>query len=441
MKEYVAYTLRNFRQIEQMKKLPEEEKFAIEVVGQVLPFKTNNYVVEDLINWDNVPDDPMYRLTFPQRDMLLPEHFDWIAGALRTGKSPNALKRYIDDIHRSLNPHPAGQLEQNMPKLDGRPLHGIQHKYAETVLFFPSHGQTCHAYCSFCFRWPQFVGDRALKFANRQADMLVNYLRQHAQVTDVLITGGDPMVMRSQVLQRYVEPLLSADLPNLQTIRFGTKSLSFWPRTYLTEEGEALLRLFETIVKSGMHLAIMAHFSHPVELSTPAVAEAIRRIRATGAQIRTQSPILRHINDDPLLWTEMWQKQVRLGCIPYYMFITRDTGAQRYFAVPLVRAWKVFSRAYRQVSGLARTVRGPSMSATAGKIQVLGVEKVNGQDLLVLTMLQARDPNLVMKPFFAQCDTEALWIDDLVPVSGSAWQDKNMRQSRYFLDLQRTLAA
>ena len=98
------------------------------------------------------------------------------------------------------------------------------------------------------------------------------------------------------------------------------------------------------------------------------MAEAVRRIRSAGGVIRTQAPLIRTINDDPAIWAAMWRAQVRLGMVPYYMFVERDTGPQDYFAVPLARAYGIFREAYRQVSGLCRTVRGPSMSATPGKV-------------------------------------------------------------------------
>ena len=115
---------------------------------------------------------------------------------------------------------------------------------------------------------------------------------------------------------------------------------------------------------------------------------------------------MRRINDDPAVWRDMWKKQVKLGCIPYYMFIARDTGAQDYFAVPLVRAWKIFREAYQQVSGLARTVRGPSMSAYPGKVQVLGVNEIGGEKVFVLRFLQGRNSNWIGKTFFAKIRPE-----------------------------------
>ena len=66
----------------------------------------------------------------------------------------------------------------------------------------------------------------------------------------------------------------------------------------------------------------------------------------------------------------MWREQSRLGIVPYYMFVERDTGPKRYFEVPLARTLDIFNTAYRQMSGIARTVRGPSMSALPGKVLI-----------------------------------------------------------------------
>src|SRR3972149_963700 len=149
---YRAYTLSNFRELPQVKRLSQEEQFAIEVVANVLPFKTNNYVVEHLIDWSRVPDDPMFVLNFPQREMLLPHHFEEMAALLRRGAERSEIDAAASRIRLELNPHPAGQLDHNVPTLGETRLTGMQHKYRATVLFFPSNGQTCHAYCSFCFR-------------------------------------------------------------------------------------------------------------------------------------------------------------------------------------------------------------------------------------------------------------------------------------------------
>ena len=180
-----------------------------------------------------------------------------------------------------------------------------------------------------------------------------------------------------------------------------------------------MLQLFEKVSKAGKHLAFQAHINHPVELSTEAVRVAIDRIRNTGAVIRTQSPLLRNINDNHKIWSEMWSEQVRLGLIPYYMFLARDTGSKAFFEVPLAKAWRIFQKSYMNVSGICRTVRGPSMSAGPGKIQVLGISEVKGEKVFVLRFLQCRNPNLVDIPFFAEYDARATWIDQLKPAFGA----------------------
>jgi KamA family protein len=417
--KYKAYSLSNFRDIPQMVRLPEAIKFDIEVVGHVLPFKTNNFVVDHLIDWEQAPTDPLFILNFPQRDMLLPHHYEEMAALLKSGADNATLKAAANRIRLQLNPHPAGQISHNIPSIEGEALDGMQHKYRETVLFFPSQGQTCHAYCSFCFRWPQFVGLSDLKFASREVDRLIDYLKANPQVTDVLFTGGDPLIMSARNLALYIEPLLEADLPSLRHIRIGTKALSFWPYRFLSDDdSDDLLALFRKVGDSGKHLALMAHFNHPRELEPEPVRQAIARIRQTGAVIRTQSPLLRHINDAPELWAKMWTRQVDLGCVPYYMFIARDTGAQHYFSVPLVRAWEVFREAYQRVGGLCRTVRGPSMSANPGKVQVLGVCEIRGEKVLQLRFIQGRNPDWVHRPFFARYDEQATWLGELRPAFG-----------------------
>lgn len=417
-KKYKVYNLRNFKTIPQLSNLSQDDIEAIEVVGHVLPFKANNYVVDELINWKNVPEDPIFTLTFPRREMISKTNYQNVLFMLQNNTADDEFKAEVNKIRMRLNPNPAGQA-QNVPMLGKIKLHGVQHKYRETVLFFPSQGQTCHAYCTFCFRWPQFTGINELKFGMKEADLLHRYLLQHKKVIDVLFTGGDPMTATAKILASYIEPLLTKEFDHIRTIRIGSKSLAYWPYRYLTDkDADEVIGLFEKVVKAGKHLAFQAHFNHPVELSTDAVKQAIERIKNTGAEIRAQSPLLRKINNHPAIWAEMWQKQVELGCVPYYMFVARDTGSKAFFEVPLERAWDIYRKAYASVSGVARTVRGPSMSAHPGKIHIVGIADVKGEKVFVLRFLQCRNPNLVGIPFFAKYDPKATWFDQLEPAFG-----------------------
>lgn len=413
--KYQNYTLHNFRELPQISNLSQEQTEAIEVVGNVLPFKSNNYVVEELIDWNNIPNDPIYTLTFPRKEMLSASQYQKVSDMLQSDTDAATFREKVNKIRMKLNPNPAGQAH-NVPVFEGSKLHGIQHKYRETVLFFPSQGQTCHAYCTFCFRWSQFSGMSELKFSMKEADLLHKYLLKHQKVSDVLFTGGDPLTANAKILSAYIEPLLSKEFSHIQNIRIGSKALAYWPYRFLTDkDADELLALFEKVNKAGKHLAFQAHFNHPVELSTDAVKQAIDRVRNTGAQIRTQSPLLRHINDNAKTWSFMWKEQVRLGLIPYYMFVARDTGSKAFFEVPIAKAWNIFRKAYANVSGIARTVRGPSMSCEPGKVHILGISEVKGEKVFVLRFLQCRNPNLVDIPFFAKYNASATWFDELEP--------------------------
>ncbi|URM88702.1 lysine 2,3-aminomutase [Streptomyces sp. MRC013] len=406
----------------QVQRLDATVRRDIEVVSSVLPFKVNNYVLDELIDWDRAPDDPLYRLTFPDRGMLPEPVYDEIAALIDRGAGREELRAAVNRARLELNPHPGDQLQANVPQGEDGALNGLQHKYRETVLVFPGQGQTCHAYCGYCFRWAQFIGVAELKQAVSGPEQALGYLAGHPEVSDVLFTGGDPMIMSTDRLRTYLTPLLEPRFEHIRNIRFGSKALSYWPYRFTTDDdADELLRLLERATSLGRHVAVMAHFSHPNELRTEACREAVRRIRDTGAVIRAQAPLVRHVNDDPAVWARMWRTMTTLGVVPYYMFVERDTGASQYFELPLQRAVSVYRDAISAVSGLERTARGPVMSASPGKVMIDGIARIAGQDVFCCRFLQARDPRWVGRPFFAKLDEHAVWFDDLKPAFDEPW--------------------
>jgi len=415
------YNARDIENIVQLSSLGAKTQAQMKAVAAVLPFRVNSYVVNSLIDWSDTPDDPIFQLTFPQPGMLEQKDLERMVALIQARSSQSEIADAARQIQMKLNPHPAGQMELNVPYMNGTSLNGMQHKYRETVLFFPSPGQTCFAYCTYCFRWPQFVGMDELKFASKQTEALVKYLKQHREVRSVLFTGGDPLIMKTKLLRQFIEPLLTPELEHVTSIRIGTKGPAYWPYRFVTDDDASdLLRLFEAVRKSGRNLALMAHYSHPRFLETAIAREALRQIQDSGATVRCQAPVVRHVNDNAAAWSSLWSNEVKLGAVPYYMFVARDTGAKRYFEVPLVRCLEIFNEAYRSVSGLGRTVRGPSMSCTPGKVLVDGISTIAGRKTFVLKFIQGRNPDWVNQVFFAKYDPEATWIDELEP----AWGDK-----------------
>lgn len=416
--KFITYNTKNFRKIEYLKNLPEQVKHEIEVVSKVLPFKTNNYVIDYLIDWENFETDPVFILNFPNRNMLHEEQFKEVEKAYTQQLPEKEFLGIVNKIRLQLNPHPANQLS-NVPKLDGEALPGVQHKYRDIVLFFPSQGQTCHAHCTFCFRWPQFVKDLDLQFSMREIDMLTRYIKENEYIHEILFTGGDPMVMSPLTISKYIDQIFEADIPHLDTIRFGSKSLTYWPFTFIpghSDEAEDMLSLFRRIVDKGKHLSFMAHFNHPVEMDNSAVEEAIYNIRQTGAEIRTQAPVLRNINDDAEIWREMWLKQVNLGMVPYYMFIERETGPYAYFELPIAQVYDIYRNAIKYTGSLAKTVTAPVMSASMGKVHVMGVidNPADNDRYFMMQYVRHRNVEETYKPFLTHYDEKATWFNQLV---------------------------
>jgi KamA family protein len=411
------YHKNNFEQIPQIEKLSGNLCENIKVVANVFPFKVSQYVVDELIDWSKVPEDPVFQLSFPNAEMLPDEFFAKLKNSLMADNSTEQTKQIVQEIRNSLNPNPNGQ-DLNIPFLNDTSVLGIQHKYPETVLFFPAEGQDCFTFCTFCFRWAHAYRGTLL-FTPENVKMISDYLKKNKRITDVLFTGGDPMTMSAKLLNQYLSLILDPDLEHIFNIRIGSRVLSFWPQRFTTDpDADLIIALFNKIVSSGKKLVFMAHFNHPQELESKLVRQAIKRIQDTGVIIRTQSPVLAHINDNSDVWTRLWKEQLKLNMVPYYMFVERNTGAYNYFEIPLVKAWDIYRHAISNISGLAKTARGPSMSTKYGKIEIQGVTSIKNEKVFVLRFIQGRKSNWVQRPFFAKFDPNATWFDQLKPAFG-----------------------
>ncbi|MBT6660971.1 MAG: hypothetical protein HOB00_11875, partial [Verrucomicrobia bacterium] len=150
MMKFKANTRRDLPRIAEKLQLSRDQLTDMRAVSAVLPFRVNDYVIENLIDPKSIPNDPIFQLTFPQRGMLEEIDFQCMRDLVTKRASESEIKLAADKIRGQLNPHPAGQMQLNVPSLGGEVVGGMQHKYQETVLFFPSQGQTCHAYCSYC---------------------------------------------------------------------------------------------------------------------------------------------------------------------------------------------------------------------------------------------------------------------------------------------------
>lgn len=389
-----------------------------ELIAAVFPFKVSEHFLS-LIDWANYQDDPLFQLAFPQPGMLTD---DELLSLKKQQSDRDAFAKLVSDIRAKKNPAPSGQVK-NKPLLfdfgtnTSMQLDGVQHKYDKTALYFDKKAQTCHAYCTYCFRFNQFVAKD--KFLETDAQRLHQYLKQNQEISDLLITGGDPAVMRIDAWRDILLPLLQPEFNHIKNIRVGTKALTYHPYRFLTEpDADDLIALFKRMTDHGKHLAIMAHISHPNELGFVAKQAVKRLIQEAACTVRSQSPVMRHINGSGEIWAQKWEKELSFGIIPYYMFVARDTGPQSYYEIPLAECFKIYQSARERVSGLSHTARGPSMSADPGKVSVLGIETVQGEQVFVLKFLQARRTTWTSRVFFAKYDPKAVWLSDLKPAFG-----------------------
>lgn len=278
---------------------------------------------------------------------------------------------------------------------------GVQHKYPDTVLLLCN--EVCGAYCRYCFRKRLFM-DENDEVTNDVSEGLA-YIAGNPEITNVLLTGGDPLLMSTR---RIVE-ILSAlrEIPHVEIIRIGSKMPAFdpWRLTDDPELQEAMRR-FSTPRK---RIYLMAHFDHPRELTDAAIAGIDCFVR-NGVICLNQCPLIRGINDDPKVLTELYRRLSHIGCPPYYLFQGRPTAGNEPYELPLVRSWEIFTEALRHGSGLARRARFV-MSHETGKIEVLAVDERH----IFLRYHRAKNPADRGRFMVYKRDDDAGWLDDLEP--------------------------
>jgi L-lysine 2,3-aminomutase len=376
-----------FRETEYCRCVPIEEQAQLNLLTKVFPFKTNNYVLENLIDWDNIPHDPMYRLLFPRKEMLSEADF------LLLQESSQIDPEDATSIGASLNIRKKMQplvptYSTSYPEVNGTRLHGAYRSFGnQLTLIARPMASTCHAYCSYCYRWIAFGDSEIQADGYSEPNLPAPYLKSHPEIEEVLFTGADALITKSATLRKFVEPILAIE--SIKKINISTKSLAWWPFRFTTDnDAKGLLALFAEIMSSGKQLNIIAHFTHDHELDPIEVKIATEQILKTGAIIKTQGPIVKDINDATEVWTKIWRKQVAMGMVPTYMFIEADHSPESCFRIPLAKSLRIFQEAQRQCDGLASTVIGPLFMNDIYRVLLGGTTERDGKRYFVLKGLQ-----------------------------------------------------
>lgn len=387
---YQNITLDSFLSQSQAEKLNSEQKEALKILSLIFPFKTNKYVLDELIDWYNFENDPIYQLNFPQIGMLGYKRFNNLK-SIMTGTNNPLKSPILLNIKSEMQQRYFNNVQKQKSCKDQ--IKGIYHGLKNTAFLFPAGAQNCHAYCNYCLRFIRHFG-YGTDFFYTASQAPKNYLDNHSEIQDVIISGGDAFFLSAQKLQEYIIPLLKIE--SLQAIRFSSKVLTWWPYRFVSDDdADELLNLFELIIHSGKHCTIMAHFSHPRELQSNTVTKAIKRIQQTGTIIRTQSPLVNHVNNNENIWIVLWHEQVKLGLIPYYMFLESSFSLTDYFKVPICQALSIFTGAQKKISGLCRTVRGPVYNHSDQKLLIDGTIELNGKKVFLLKVLHSLESNRI----------------------------------------------
>ncbi|MTV19101.1 lysine 2,3-aminomutase [Bradyrhizobium elkanii] len=282
---------------------------------------------------------------------------------------------------------------------DNTVLPGLQHKYAQTGLLLVT--DRCASYCRFCFR-KRLVGKDSNEIAPDFA-RLAQYISGHPEMTNVLLSGGDPFVLSTAKLDNILDHLLP--IRHLQSIRFGTKIVAFHPRRF---EDPALPALFERIREAGKTGVIVTHFDHIGEISVDAERN-IRFLYAQGVQFLNQSVLLAKVNDDPEILAATFDKCHQIGVRPYYLFQGRPVKGASHFQVPLRRGLEIARCASQRLAGPQKTFKY-IMSHYTGKIEILDL---GADGRVYMRYHQNKTPENIGKIFSRPYVEGACWLDEL----------------------------
>jgi len=356
--------IKYINKIADVPELSPEEVRELEKVTDKFPFGANTYYL-GLIDWKDKAD-PIRRMIIPTTEEI--EDGTW--GAI----DPSA-------------------------EADDTVAPGLQHKYPDTALFLLS--DLCGGRCRYCFRKRLFMQQRKHEIL-KDYRRAMQYLKEHSEIDNVLLTGGDPLRLSTSSLRKILSALRQVD--HVQIIRVGTKMPVFNPFRVIDDpELRGVIKEFSTPEK---RLYFMLHFSHPREITREAI-EAANILIESGAILCNQNPLLHGVNDSPEVLAELFKKLSFIGVPPYYLFQVRPAVGNKPYAVPLVHAYHIFQEARKNLSGTAKRAAFV-MSHRLGKIEIVGLDDAH----VYMRFHRAPNPDDAGKLIVCRRNDKGYWLDD-----------------------------
>lgn len=364
----LANNINSLEKLKQYFSLTGEEEHSMQEVLDNHPMNIPRYYLS-LINSDDI-HDPIRKLAIPTAEELV------VAGQMgETTGDP-----YGDDKHNKGN--------------------GILHKYPYSALVVAT--EYCSMYCRHCFR-KRLVGlpnDKTVENFQKAA----KYIADHKEITNVIISGGDPMMLPTKVIAKMLEAL--KDIDHVNYVRIGTRTPVVYPLRYFDDELIEVLRNFN----QQKTLYIPTHFNHANEL-TDLSKEAVMRIRNAGITVNNQAVFLKGVNDSVQDLEDLMNGLIRIGVNPYYLYQCMPVSRVRHhFQVPLKRGVDIVSKAKRSLDGYAKRFKF-IMGHDIGKIEICGRK----DDILVMSQIHARPehPEEASSILMGHLTENAGWLDDL----------------------------
>ncbi|SNR68348.1 KamA family radical SAM protein [Desulfurobacterium atlanticum] len=350
--------------------IPENEKIKLEKVIKKHPMFVPDYYAK-LINW-NDPKDPIKQIIFPSIDEL-----DLTGSYDTSGEKDNTV------------------------------LTGLQHKYGETALLLATN--RCAGYCRHCFR-KRLVGistDETVKLFEKA----VEYIKEHKEITNVLISGGDPLVLPTEIIEHFLSEL--SKIEHLKFIRIGSRTPVFYPMRIINDE--KLLNILSKHSTTKKRIYLVTHFNHPREITEEA-KKAVDCLIRHGVIVSNQAVLLKGVNDNPETITTLMKELTAAGVVPYYLFQCRPVKrVKKHFQVPLKKGYQIVEKAKQKLDGHAKRFKY-IMSHKTGKIEIVGIIG----DEIYLKYHQAKQPSKVGKLFKRKLTPDAGWLDDLEPAKSKS---------------------
>ncbi len=359
--------INSIEQLADYLKLSSDEKEQLKQVVKIHPMRVSPYYLS-LINW-NDPNDPIKKMVIPCLDELHLEGFYDTSGEAENTKMP-----------------------------------GLQHKYAETALILATN--RCATYCRHCFR-KRLVGLPTEEIVKRFEDA-AEYISNHEEINNVLISGGDPLVLPNEVIKKFLEVLTKID--HLNYIRFGSRTPVSLPSRLSDPE---LLDLFKKYSQMDRRLYVVIQFNHPREI-TPQSISAVNKLINAGVLLSNQTVLLKGVNDDPETLATLMNRLVSIGVTPYYVFQCRPVKrVKTHFQVPICEGVRIIEKAKAKCDGHSKRFKYV-MSHTTGKIEILGILNDN----VYFKYHEAKNRKNLGVMFKRRVDEKAGWLDDFNTTNG-----------------------